>query len=153
MEDIQRAISALTSLILAHHENLKAWTELSQTTSHEEVKSLCQRHADHSRQIVKNLSGWRSAYGGFAKKVDESPADSTWHKVRLFLSFDREKTLINRCERLEREILKMYDFTMPLIPSTAVNDLQSHVKSLRKMMLTHRELNERKQMVGSLATK
>ena len=153
MEDINKAVAALSALILAHHRRIRAYTSLRETTSREEVKSLCERHIDHSRQIVKNLSNWRAAYGGFAKRLDESAGSDTWLQVRLLLSPNAEKTVINHCEQLNGEVLRMYELALPRIPSAAVGDLQSDMKSLEMMKRTLQECGERKHVVGSLVAK
>jgi hypothetical protein len=153
MEDIKRTVSALTSLIQSHHRRINAYSELSRVTSHEDIKSLCERHINLSNGIVRNLSTWRSAYGGFTKGVDHYSDTDTWHQLRLIFSFSPEKTNINRCEQLEWETLEMYKTTMQLIPSAAVDDLQLQTKALKQMVMNLLEVSERKQVVGSLATK
>ena len=146
MEDINKAVAVLGTLILAHRRRIKAYFSLCEMTSHEEIRSFCERHINHSQQIVNNLSKWRSAYGGFAKTLDKPAATDIWHQLRLILSLNAEKTVISRCEQLERETLKMYQVAMPLIPSSAAGDLQLHVKTLEMMVRTLQDFGERKQM-------
>jgi hypothetical protein len=153
MENIKKAIAALSALILAHHRRIRAYMSLRETTSRGEIKSLCERHIHHSRQIVKDLSNWRAAYGGYAKRLDESAGSDTWLQVRLLLSFNAEKTVTSRCEQLDRETLRMYELSVSHIPSAAIGDLESHMKTLKVTMRTLHDLSERKQVVGSLATK
>jgi hypothetical protein len=161
MEDINRAIAALASLILAHHKRIKAYSSLHEATSHQDVRFLCERNVDHSKQCIANLSRWRSAYGGFAKSLDYSAGKDTWHQVRLFFSSNPERTIVDRCEEMEQEILKMYESAMLLIPSYTVGDLQLQVKSLERMVRRLHEVRERKAegrpkgntWLGSLATK
>src|SRR5690242_14602263 len=148
MEDINKAVAALAALIQAHHRRIRAYLSLREITSRGEIKSLCERHIDQSQRIVKNLSNWRAAYGGFAKRLDESAASDPWLQLRLFLSLNAERTVINRCEQLERETLKMYGSAISVIPSLAVDDLQSDVKALGMMMNTLQELtNKNRQLV------
>lgn len=153
MEDIKKAVAVLGALILAHHRRIRAYSSLYEMTSHQEIKSSCERHIGRSQQIIKNLSMWRSGYGGFAKKLDGFADGNTWHLVRLFLSFNTEKTAISRCMQLDRDTLKTYKQAMSAIPPAAAGDLQGHVREMEKMMLSLQELVERKQEVGSLAIK
>lgn len=153
MEDINKAVAALATLILAHHRRIRAYLSLREITSRKEIRSLCDQHIDHSRLIVKNLSNWRAAYGGFAKRLDESVGSDPWLQVKLLLSLNAEKTIINRCEQLERTTLNMYKSAIAVIPSLAVGDLQSDVKALGTMMSRLQDLGQQKQQVGSLAMK
>jgi hypothetical protein len=153
MEDIKRIVSALGSLILAHHRRINAYSLLSQTTSHEEIKYLCERYINHSKQMLANLATWRAAYGGLAKSIDQSAANNIWHHVRLLLSLNPEKTMRSLCEQGDRDIAKMYEFTMPLMPTSAIGDLQLQMRALQKMMRALQEFSERKQVVGSWVTK
>lgn len=153
MEDINKAVAALATLILAHHRRIRAYLSLREITSRKEIRSLCDQHIDHSRLIVKNLSNWRAAYGGFAKRLDESVGNDPWLQVKLLLSLNAEKTIINRCEQLERSTLNMYKSAIAVIPSLAVGDLQSDVKALGTMMSRLQDLGQQKQQVGSLAMK
>lgn len=153
MEDIKRIVSVLTSLIRTHNKRISAYAGLARVTSSEEIKKLCGRSIDLSNRLIRNLSTWRSAYGDFAKAGDSYSNTDTWYQLRLILSFNPEKTNINRCEELEWEILDLYKTAMPLMPSAAVEDLESQTKAVRQVMMEILDIRERKQVVGSLVTK
>lgn len=149
MEDIKRTVSALASLIWIHRQRVDAYSMLWGRTSNDEIKSLCKRQIDLSIQIVGNLSVWRSAYDNFGKHLDRYAYTNIWFLTRLFFSFNPEKTMIRRCEKLERKILKMYESALPVIPSSAVDDLRSQAKVLEPLMQRLQEVSERSQVVGS----
>src|ERR1051325_756321 len=98
IEDIKQAVSALTSLIQIHHERIDAYLALAEARSHDEIKSRCMDHVDTSMQIIGTLSRWRSAYDGLAQNPGRPVGTDILHEARLFLSFNRYKTMIRRCE-------------------------------------------------------
>jgi len=147
MEDIKKIVSVLGSLVLAHQKRINAYLLLSQTTSQEGIKLFCERQVNYSNRAVQNLSTWRSAYGPFAEGLDYSECNSSWDRARLLISFNPEKTMITRCEQLEREIVKMYQLAIPLIPSLAIGDLQSQMKELGKTTYTFQGFRERRSIV------
>jgi len=149
MEDIRRTVSALASLIRIHRQRVDAYSMLWATTSNDEIKSLCKRQIDLSIQIVSNLSVWRSAYDNFGEHLNRYADTDIWFQARLLFSFNPERIMIGRCEKLEREILKMYELALPLIPSSAGDDLRSQTKALEPLMQRLQEVSERKQVVGS----
>lgn len=153
MEDINRVVSALASLIMLHNKRIAAYQSLAEKTPHEDIKSLCTRYIDQSKQFASNLSTWRSAYGGFTKLDGQSGSKGGWRQVRSLFGFSSEKSLINRCEQLEQETLKMYKSVMQLIPAATVADLRLQTKELEKALKRLQEQGERAELIGSLVAK
>ena len=153
MEDINKAVSALASLIVAHNERIRAYQSLADKSPSDEVKSFCARHIEQAKQFASNLSTWRSAYGGFAKIEAQSINFNAWHQVRLLFGFSVEKTIMNRCAQLDRETLKMYGTAIPFIPGATLKDMQMQAKEVEKALRRLQELGERATVVATLATK
>jgi hypothetical protein len=155
MEDIKRTVSVLASLIRIHRQRVDAYSMLWGTTSNDETRSLCKHQIDLSIQILGNLSVWRSAYDSFGTHLSRYTDTNIWFQTRLLFSFNPERTVIRRCQKLERETLKMYELALPLIPSSAVNDLRSQTKALEPMIRKIQQAGERTHFVssGSLAMK
>ena len=150
MEDIIRTVSGLTSLIVTHNKRMRAYRSLSEKSSHEEIKSFCTRRVDQSKQFINNLLTWRSAYGGYTKIDDQSDASSPWHQIRVLFGMSPERALIDRCEQLEREALKVYKTVMPIIPPATAVDLQAQTHEIEKALKRLKALGERTELVGSL---
>jgi hypothetical protein len=153
MEDIKRTVSVLASLIRIHRRRVDAYSMLWGTTSSDEINSLCKHQIDLSIQIISNLTVWRSAYDNFGKHLNHYTDTNIWFQARLLFSFNPEKTMIRRCEKLDRETRKMYASALPLIPSSVVNDLRSQTRALEPLMGRLQEIGERSHVVGSLAIK
>lgn len=153
IKDIKRSVDALASLIQRHYQRTHAYLNLAEARSRDEIKSVCMYQVDVSMQMINNLSKWRSAYGGFAKNLDRRDSADIWHEARLFLSLNREKAMIRRCEKLDKEILKLYQLAIPLMPSAAAGDLQLQAKTLEPMIVRLQETSEQKQIVGAFATR
>lgn len=149
MEDINRAVSALASLIVAHNRRIGAYISLAKETSQEDVRAFCKRHVDQTKQFVSNLSTWRSAYGGYAKINDQTSSTGTWQQVRSLFGFSSGRAMIVRCEQLDRDTLKMYKSAIPCMPAAGVADLQMQAKELEKAL---KRLQMLESGAGTLAT-
>lgn len=153
MEDNKRTVSALASLIKFHHQRLDAYALLWGTTSSDEIRSLCKHQIDLSIQFADNLSVWSSAYDNVGKPWDYNVDRSLLFQARLFFSFNPEKTIISRCEELERKTLKACRLALAFLPTVAASDLRSQAKVLEPMVQRLQEAVGRSEMVSSLAVK
>jgi hypothetical protein len=155
MEDISRAIAALTSLIVVNYKRHNVYQALSEKTKDDELRSLCRAHVEQSKRFITTLSTWRSAYGGFRTSDRETGAGSTWSQLRALFDLGLGKTMINRCEVLERDALRNYKLAsaLPSMPMAIVAEIDLQARELEKVLAKLKILNERTQSVTPMPSR
>jgi hypothetical protein len=150
MEEISRAIAALSSLIAANYKRLNFYHSLSLSTKDAELQLLCRRHCEQSKRFIHSLSTWRAAFGGFRTSGKEATAGTTWSRWKDLLDLALGKSTINRCELMEKEVLKGYKSAgaLPFMPRTTVDEIELQAKDFEKALLHLKMLNERTHWAG-----
>ena len=141
------AVDTLTSLIRLNYKRLLHYKKAIDKTKDMTVKLLFMRHAVQSQGFVNLLNRWVMAYGGVPTSGSAEPVlMETWSRIMDGLTSDSRQLLLNRCEILELETVKIYRtvLTLSILPAPAWRDVQKQADELEEGLEALRMMNERK---------
>jgi uncharacterized protein (TIGR02284 family) len=141
------AIDTLTSLIQLNYKRLLHYKKSIDKTKDMTVKLFFMRQAVQSQGYVNLLNRWVMAYGGVPTAGSGEPMlMETWSRIMDSLTSDSRNILLNRCEILEQEMVKIYRTVLALsiLPAPAWRDVQKQADELEEGLSALKKLNERK---------
>lgn len=142
MEDLNRTIYALTSMIEVNNKRMKVYRNLAEKMHNSDLRTLFRNYAEQSKTFSGELSTWRSAYGGFA--MPQAVGGSIWAQVSNLFDHWFSKNVASKCEEMELEAIKLYKTVMEkaFFPHDAAKDIERQSKEFDKALTKLRTLQE-----------
>ena len=142
-----RVIFGLTTLMRVNEKRIKHYKSALDWSDDVDLILWFNRHASRLQaanatlqQSLTNYQGPRDFTG-----IQPSSQVSHWEQIRDILSLTRRNLLVEHCELLERNALKIYRTALALsfVPSSAVSDVQEQMEDIETGLVSLKSFSGR----------
>jgi len=134
----------LTSLMKINEKRIKYYKTALEKSDDVDLILWFNRYASHLQVANNVLNQWLANYEK-PRNVKHNPATLTshWDHIKDIFILNRRNSLLQHCEMLERNALKIYRTAIALsfIPSVAIIDIQEQIDDIEEALLTLKTLN------------
>lgn len=138
-----KTIFGLNTLIKLNDRRIKYYRHALDRSEDVDLILWFNRHTSHLQKANDVLSGWLASYGA-QPKLSGGSADpvSHWEQIKDLFFFSRRNSVLEHCESLERNALKVYTIAVALnfIPAVALADIEDQTDDIRRALETLRAL-------------
>jgi uncharacterized protein (TIGR02284 family) len=146
MKNTTGSIATLSSLVQTNSKRLIHYKRFADKAKEIELKLLFMRYAVQSQGFMNKLNRWIMEYGASPTSGEqESNLMLTWTRIKESLTPDSTAVLLQRCEMLEQENLRIYQTvaTLNILPGPVIQDIQKQSTELEIAMHTMKGLREK----------
>jgi uncharacterized protein (TIGR02284 family) len=146
MKNVSGAVATLASLVQINNRRLSQYKKVADKAKDIEMKLLFMRYAVQAQGFMNLLNRWIIEYGGMpASELEETNLMATWNRIKDTLTSDAQNILLNRCEALELEALRIYRtiVALTILPSPALRDVQNQADELGEACRIMKDLQTR----------
>ena len=143
MKNVSGAVATLASLVQINNRRLSQYKKVADKAKDIEMKLLFMHYAVQAQGFMNLLNRWIMEYGGIpASELEETNLMATWNRIKDTLTSDAQNILLNRCEALELEALRIYKtiVALTILPSPALRDVQNQADELSEACRIMKEL-------------
>jgi uncharacterized protein (TIGR02284 family) len=150
MKNVSGAVATLTSLVHINTRRLLQYKKAADKAKDIEMKIFFMRYAVQAQGFISLLNRWIMEYGGMPVTPEETNLITTWNRIKDTLTSDAQNILLNRCESLEQEALRMYNtiLVLTILPSAAFRDVQNQANELIEACRIIREVQTSRSLTG-----
>ncbi len=132
-----KIIFGLNTLIKVNHRRIKYYKQALERSDDVDLILWFNRHATHLQKANDVLSGWVRNFGAQPVSLNNSQEIlSHWDQIKDLFIISRRNSLIEHCELLERNALKIYTIAVALnfVPSVALADVEDQIDDMRQAL-------------------
>jgi uncharacterized protein (TIGR02284 family) len=153
------AITTLNTLVNVNTKRFERYKYAAEHMKDINRKLLFMNYAIQSQEFINNLNKWLIAYGNvsvtFSDYTEGNFFTKTWTGIKGFLSIDEKKYILNNCEVIERESIKIYKAALQgaalTLPSATLADIQRQIKELEGAYSMMKSLKENESLEFQIA--
>lgn len=131
-----KIIFGLNTLIKVNQKRIKYYKQALERSDDVDLILWFNRYATHLQKANDVLSGWLLNYGVQHVSPKSDEVISHWDQIKDLFILSRKNSLLEHCEMLERNALKVYTTAVALnfVPSVALADVDEQIDDIRQAL-------------------
>ena len=138
-----KIIFGLNTLVKVNGKRIKYYKQALDRSDDVDLILWFNRYATHLQKANDLLLGWLRSYG-VQHDTAAHPGDVTspWNQIKDMFILSRRNSVLEHCELLERNALKVYTTAVALnfVPSVALADVDEQIDDIRHALESLRQL-------------
>jgi len=132
-----KIIFGLNTLTKVNRKRIKYYRQALERSDDVDLILWFNRYATHLQKANDVLSAWLQSYGAQPAPADNSgEIVSHWDQIKDLFILSRRNSLLEHCELLERNALKVFTTAVALnfVPSVALSDVDDQIEDIRQAL-------------------